>query len=89
MSNRRRRLVLCGLALTMSLAGAARAAEPEPSTAGAQETKCSCKACEPDACCKAPTGFQPLDEKCKSKCETKTWTVTPPTPCGSQSGCCQ
>jgi hypothetical protein len=86
MSNRRRRLVLCGLALTMSLT--APAAEPESNVA-AQETKCSCKACEPDACCKAPTGFQPLDEKCKSKCETKTWTVTPPAPCGTQSGCCQ
>ncbi len=70
--------------------GVARAGEPaEPKAAAAQETKCSCKACTPDACCKAPTGFQPLDEKCSSKCETKTWTVTPPAPCGPQAGCCQ
>jgi hypothetical protein len=90
MSNRRRRLaVLCGLALAMHLIGAAQATEPDSNVAQAQDTKCSCKACTPDACCKVPTGFQPLDDKCQSKCETKTWTVTPPAPCGTQAGCCQ
>jgi hypothetical protein len=41
MPNLRRRLaVLCGLALTMHLIGAAQATEPDSNVAGAQGTKC-------------------------------------------------
>jgi len=33
--------------------------------------QCSCRACEPDACCVTPSGFAPLDQKCSAKCSTK------------------
>jgi hypothetical protein len=49
---------------------------------------CSCKACEPDVCCKTPTGFAPLDEKCKDACRTKTWNVAKDADCGKGEGCC-
>jgi hypothetical protein len=79
------------LAACLLVARAGLAAEPSDQkgeVATSAASACSCKACTPDACCKAPTGFAPLDEKCKGKCEQKTWTANAPDGCGKPSGCC-
>lgn len=51
-------------------------------------TACSCRACTPDVCCAAPTGFAPFDEKCKDKCTTRSWVATDGSSCSPQAGCC-
>jgi hypothetical protein len=63
---------------------------PFPLAARAEEgtLACSCRACDPDVCCKAPSGFAALDEKCAPKCTTKRWTVKEHQNCAPQSGCC-
>jgi len=49
---------------------------------------CRCRACDPDVCCKTPSGFAALDEKCAAKCTTKRWTVKEHQNCAPQAGCC-
>ena len=52
------------------------------------DTQCSCRSCEHEVCCKAPTGFAPLDEKCRGECETRKWTVKGVASCDKVQGCC-
>jgi len=78
----------CVLAFGLYTAVAARADEAPAQKPATGDATCSCKSCNPDVCCKAPTGFQPLDDKCKNACERKTWAPAPGQQCGTQSGCC-
>jgi hypothetical protein len=50
--------------------------------------QCSCRACDPEACCVTPSGMATLDEKCSTKCSTKKWTVKAHQNCAPQAGCC-
>jgi hypothetical protein len=50
---------------------------------------CSCRVCEPEACCTTPSGFAPLDQKCAGKCTTKRWTVKAHENCAPQQDCCK
>jgi hypothetical protein len=49
---------------------------------------CSCTVCGQPVCCKAPTGFAPLDEKCKPLCHEEKWTVAGGTACAPKPDCC-
>lgn len=52
------------------------------------DVSCSCHACTQQVCCQAPTGFAPLDDKCRTLCDTKHWVVSDNGSCGTQPGCC-
>jgi hypothetical protein len=49
---------------------------------------CSCTVCGQPVCCKAPTGFGPLDEKCNPLCHAEKWTVAGGTACTPKPDCC-
>jgi hypothetical protein len=67
---------------------AAENLEKTAESAGYGDVQCSCRACAHDVCCKAPTGFAPLDDTCKGECETRKWVAKDGGSCGKQAGCC-
>ena len=77
-------------ALLLATAVTARAADV-PGTTAAAGVACTCQACDQPVCCKAPTGFAPLDEKCRTRCRQETWTAKADQTCaGSQpQSCCR
>jgi hypothetical protein len=77
------------IALLVAAAVPAGAAEQQTASADGAAT-CSCRACDQVACCRTPTGFAPLDEKCRTLCRQQTWTPAAGEACGAAQpkSCC-
>ena len=80
---------LVGGALVVLLAPSVVAADEARGPVRQTAQTCQCRICEEAACCKAPTGFVPLDEKCRSRCRDERWTVAGGEACAAKPGCCR
>jgi len=80
------RLAIAAL-VALSLAGSSAVlAEEQPAPTDAA---CHCKVCDPPVCCKAPTGFAPLDQKCGSSCREEHWAAADGGKCDPRADCCR
>jgi hypothetical protein len=64
-------------------------AEEQPAAKAAADAACHCRVCDPSVCCKVPTGFAPLDQKCGSSCREEHWAAGDGGKCEPRADCCR
>ncbi len=83
------RVAVTLLAALLLAGSSAVLAEGPAAPNAAADAACHCKVCDPSVCCKVPTGFAPLDQKCTSSCREEHWAAGDGGKCEPRADCCR